>query len=286
MDGWAALIQGSGFAGLGWQNLVMFVVAGVLVYLAVTRNYEPLLLVPIGFGAVLANLPFADLSASSTYVGLNQTRGGFPMTFSYGLTSEAWGGFDSGVYGLSHGSYGSGVIGYSDNIWGYGGKFSNSDSDGVALMAGGSGIIKSTADTTIAVSPLNMVEMGIEWEPFVGIDYQLGYVVVQAMESAGWYQLVVPVDVPSVLFGTPVELKSATVCYRCSRTSDRIRSTRIGSTSERIYRHSTSPACYTLEPDAPEEIDEDLYLFITVEIQANDSNSWVEFDSFQVTLTE
>ena len=68
MDGWAALIQGSGFAGLGWQNLVMFVVAGVLVYLAVTRNYEPLLLVPIGFGAVLANLPFADLSASSTYV--------------------------------------------------------------------------------------------------------------------------------------------------------------------------------------------------------------------------
>ncbi len=68
MDGWAALIQGSGFAGLGWQNLIMFVVAGVLVYLAVTRNYEPLLLVPIGFGAVLANLPFANLSASSTYV--------------------------------------------------------------------------------------------------------------------------------------------------------------------------------------------------------------------------
>jgi oxaloacetate decarboxylase beta subunit len=68
VDGWTALIQGSGFAGLGWQNLVMFVVAGVLVYLAVTRNYEPLLLVPIGFGAVLANLPFANLAASSTYV--------------------------------------------------------------------------------------------------------------------------------------------------------------------------------------------------------------------------
>jgi oxaloacetate decarboxylase beta subunit len=68
VDGWAALVQGSGFAGLGWQNLVMFVIAGVLVYLAVTRNYEPLLLVPIGFGAVLANLPFANLSASSTYV--------------------------------------------------------------------------------------------------------------------------------------------------------------------------------------------------------------------------
>ena len=68
MDGWTALVQGSGFVGLSWQNLVMFVVAGVLIYLAVTRNYEPLLLIPIGFGAALANLPFANLAASSTYV--------------------------------------------------------------------------------------------------------------------------------------------------------------------------------------------------------------------------
>jgi len=68
VDGWTALLQGSGFAALSWQNLVMFVVAGVLIYLAVTRNYEPLLLIPIGFGAALANLPGANLMASSTYV--------------------------------------------------------------------------------------------------------------------------------------------------------------------------------------------------------------------------
>ena len=68
MDGWGALLQGSGFAALTWQNLVMFVVAGVLMFLAVTRNYEPLLLVPIGFGAVLANLPRANLAASSSYL--------------------------------------------------------------------------------------------------------------------------------------------------------------------------------------------------------------------------
>ena len=68
MDGWTALVQGSGFVGLSWQNLVMFVVAGVLIYLAVRHQYEPLLLIPIGFGAVLANLPGAELSASSGYV--------------------------------------------------------------------------------------------------------------------------------------------------------------------------------------------------------------------------
>ena len=50
-----------------WQNVGMFVVAGVLLYLAVKKNYEPLLLVPIGFGAMMANLPGADLAASSGF---------------------------------------------------------------------------------------------------------------------------------------------------------------------------------------------------------------------------
>ena len=63
------LLMESGFVSLSWQNALMFVVAGVLIYLAVVRNYEPLLLIPIGFGAVLANLPKAMLSASSTFAG-------------------------------------------------------------------------------------------------------------------------------------------------------------------------------------------------------------------------
>lgn len=73
MEGWGALLAGSGFAGLAWQNVVMFFIAGLLIYLAVTRNYEPLLLVPIGFGAVLANLPGARLTASSEYQALGET---------------------------------------------------------------------------------------------------------------------------------------------------------------------------------------------------------------------
>jgi carboxybiotin decarboxylase len=68
VDALEALLQGAGFMNLSWQNLVMFGVAGVLIFLAVTKSYEPLLLIPIGFGAVLANLPNAMLGASSTYV--------------------------------------------------------------------------------------------------------------------------------------------------------------------------------------------------------------------------
>jgi oxaloacetate decarboxylase beta subunit len=58
------LIRTSGFAGLSWQNIVMFVVGGVLIFLAIRKQYEPLLLIPIGFGAILANLPHAMLSAA------------------------------------------------------------------------------------------------------------------------------------------------------------------------------------------------------------------------------
>lgn len=57
------LLQQSGFANLGWGNWIMFVVAGVLIYLAITKQYEPLLLIPIGFGAILANLPLGEMGA-------------------------------------------------------------------------------------------------------------------------------------------------------------------------------------------------------------------------------
>jgi carboxybiotin decarboxylase len=58
------LFTQSGFRALTWQNFVMFTVGGLLIYLAVRKGYEPLLLIPIGFGAVLANLPGAMLSVS------------------------------------------------------------------------------------------------------------------------------------------------------------------------------------------------------------------------------
>ncbi|MDZ7780071.1 MAG: sodium ion-translocating decarboxylase subunit beta [Gemmatimonadota bacterium] len=57
------LFAQSGLAGITFGNLAMFAVAGILIYLAVTRNYEPLLLIPIGFGAVLANLPEAEMGS-------------------------------------------------------------------------------------------------------------------------------------------------------------------------------------------------------------------------------
>jgi len=48
-----------GFTSLGWQEFVMYLVGATLVWLAVTKEYEPMLLLPIGFGAILVNLPLS-----------------------------------------------------------------------------------------------------------------------------------------------------------------------------------------------------------------------------------
>lgn len=65
MEGILKLLQESGFAGLGIGNVVMFLIGGTLIYLAIAKKYEPLLLIPIGFGIVLANLPAAMMSAKA-----------------------------------------------------------------------------------------------------------------------------------------------------------------------------------------------------------------------------
>ena len=51
----------SGFAALTWQHLVMIGIACVLIYLAIVKKFEPLLLLTIAFGVLLANLPLANL---------------------------------------------------------------------------------------------------------------------------------------------------------------------------------------------------------------------------------
>ena len=57
------IMAGSGFAAIpdDWRQLVMLIVACILLYLGIGRGFEPLLLVPIAFGMLLANLPLTGL---------------------------------------------------------------------------------------------------------------------------------------------------------------------------------------------------------------------------------
>jgi len=52
---------------LTWKNLVMMGVGGVLIYLAVAKDYEPVLLLPIGFGAILTNLPLTGIANAAEH---------------------------------------------------------------------------------------------------------------------------------------------------------------------------------------------------------------------------
>ncbi len=54
-------LSSTGFAALTWQAVVMLVISVVLIYLAIAKGFEPLLLLPIGFGMLLTNLPLAGL---------------------------------------------------------------------------------------------------------------------------------------------------------------------------------------------------------------------------------
>ena len=54
-------LSSTGFAALTWQAVLMLVISVVLIYLAIDKGFEPLLLLPIGFGMLLTNLPLAGL---------------------------------------------------------------------------------------------------------------------------------------------------------------------------------------------------------------------------------
>ena len=70
LNGFLEAIKGlwtdSGFTQLGWQNYVMMAIACVLLYLAIKKQYEPLLLLPIAFGMLLVNLYPAIMAPPST----------------------------------------------------------------------------------------------------------------------------------------------------------------------------------------------------------------------------
>ena len=51
------IIQSSGIANLTWGNMVMVLIGLIFLYLAISKDYEPLLLVPIGFGILVGNIP-------------------------------------------------------------------------------------------------------------------------------------------------------------------------------------------------------------------------------------
>jgi len=81
--------QSTGIANFEWGNILMIVIGLLLIYLAISKNFEPLLLLPIGFGGILANIPIAGISGPDGLLGIlyhmGVDTGLFPLLIFMGV---------------------------------------------------------------------------------------------------------------------------------------------------------------------------------------------------------
>ncbi len=89
MDSLLALWEATGIANIELGQILMSGVGGLLIYLAIRRGFEPLLLIPIGFGAILANIPVANMAGPEGLLGLISAAGietgVFPLLIFLGI---------------------------------------------------------------------------------------------------------------------------------------------------------------------------------------------------------
>ena len=79
-----------GLLAITWQQVVMYLAGGLLIWLAIEKEYEPSLLLPMGFGAILVNLPMSGVIDQITQ-GVGETNGIIQWLFEAGIeASEAF----------------------------------------------------------------------------------------------------------------------------------------------------------------------------------------------------
>ncbi len=81
--------QSTGIANFEWGNVLMIGIGLLLIYLAIAKKFEPLLLLPIGFGGILANIPIAGMSGPDGLLGIlyhmGVDTGLFPLLIFMGV---------------------------------------------------------------------------------------------------------------------------------------------------------------------------------------------------------
>lgn len=77
----------SGITAITWQQLLMLFIGGLLIWLAIRRQYEPALLLPMGFGAILVNLPGSNV-LDQTLPGVGEVQGILSWLYEAGIESS------------------------------------------------------------------------------------------------------------------------------------------------------------------------------------------------------
>ena len=84
METFLSFLHAGAFYNFTWGNLSMLIVGGIFIYLGVAKDYEPLLLVPIGFGILIGNIPFAR----GMNIGIYEV--GSVMSILYQGVTQGW----------------------------------------------------------------------------------------------------------------------------------------------------------------------------------------------------
>jgi oxaloacetate decarboxylase beta subunit len=87
-DIFSSLFEMTAFGTISYQTVIMWLIAFVLLYLGIKKKYEPLLLVPIGFGVLVANFPGAEMGivdASNIDLGDGRYKNLFEIAHEYGI---------------------------------------------------------------------------------------------------------------------------------------------------------------------------------------------------------
>ncbi|MEW6038318.1 MAG: sodium ion-translocating decarboxylase subunit beta [Pseudomonadota bacterium] len=90
MNGFVELWSSTGLSNFQWGQVIMMTVGFLLIYLAIRKGFEPLLLLPIGFGAVLSNIPVAGIAEEGgllSYLYFGIKSGIFPLLIFMGVGS-------------------------------------------------------------------------------------------------------------------------------------------------------------------------------------------------------
>jgi hypothetical protein len=201
-------------------------------------------------------------------------RGVYGVGPRYGIYGEATSAsnFATGVLGKAEppsDSIAIGVRGTTASPAGYAGYFDNTHADGVDVMAAGSGIIKSEADSVLYLSPHDMVVRGSDGVSVTPMDNGGADIY---YSTSGWKYLSIPFSSFGTLFGAPMYIESIEVCYETG-VDGYIGTTAVqknnGGTGATSYindgtdRRNAAHECYTLTDGSPDVID---------------NSTWVQFN--------
>jgi len=76
-----------GIAQITWQQILMWIIGGTLIYLAIAKELEPALLLPMGFGAILVNIPMSGV-LNQNMAGIGEVHGIIDWLFEVGISSS------------------------------------------------------------------------------------------------------------------------------------------------------------------------------------------------------